>query len=398
MTAIRAGGAGIFYIKTADNSRYFFGDQVVLTQGGNSVVFGLPVDTFSNNPDEITLLEKYVISGTSSFTAGATITIHEVNTVFLFDPNANYLDIFPGMALELCYDRDYDLLSTIIDGKTVNYIQLVPGFESNFATYNGAGYSLNDDCKIYYRTKQNPSILNHADVLEHIILQSGLSIDSTSFAAAESTNLITDFVYPQFGDGSLVEFRGLLQQFLQATLGMITVSSDFEIKYSLTNTPTASDEITDREILADSFSQKISYTDLASIIIAKNPDGYSLRGPGLSSASDVDPDFVTTYKSYSVPKSTSSHEVEKQIEFRQMIQRDSFETYILDKMKAIYSERFLTVSLETKSINFETEINDDVTIITNKLLGQTKTRNMTVIEVDKQREKVKLTLTDFLNI
>lgn len=395
-----SGFANIYIIEVSDPDIYYIGDNIELDDGGtNQVVYQVIEPPVAVAANEITVYQRHVVTGSSSFGNGDTITIPEVSFVYAYDPTEDGSGKSGGHLLALCYRRDYTFAATFVQGKLVTEITLQPNFESNFPVYSGYGGTLNNSYQIFYRARYSKASLNHSSVIQEILEDfTNIEIDTSTFNTAALTDITADFMYPSFENGSITSFRELLEPFLLNVLGMLSISENFEVKYFLANAPSTGKEITEDKYLKGSFNQKIEYMDIISKLLVKNPDGYIDLGGFNGGSGTYEVVSTKGLHEYNFDRASLLHEVSKQKTIRLMINLDDFESLILDKIESIYSERYFVTEFEIKVSNFDTEINDDLTLITDDLIGESGQTNITVIEINREREKVKLKGTDFLNI
>lgn len=230
---------------------------------------------------------------------------------------------------------------------------------------------------IYYRVR--PTILKHGDFVKKIIESSGLICNNASITAANSLLPVNvSFSIPKFDEGDYGNYYNYLQEVLSSTFGYVYLNNSFEIEYKLFQNPTSTNQITDTEILLDSFGINIEYQDIISQIIAYNPHANS-------------EDFVSkTGTSLRSIKTEYLHGIVKTTRFQHCLEDI---TSRLSDILNFRSSQLVTYQMETGTKNLDSEIGEDFNLVKSGLLGE-NSKQVKLISIEKGSDKSTIILTD----
>lgn len=288
-------------------------------------------------------------------------------------------------------DKNVSHYRLIVDSNGVYKIIINYNIESIFSTsqFNTNG-GIAAAAKIYYRV-YNHDDLNHGTIVKEIIESVGFVADNDSITAANLTSIKTNFSNPFVGEGSFKAARDVLQSLLTSTMGLLSQSSDFSLAYKLISLLSSVVEITDNEIINGSLKQDIKYTDIYTAFKYENKHGeYSALNDSISSTID------TRYEeSLSLDRPTAIHGIkkEKKIDF---ITQDLDNSK--DRIESLLSSRRATFSFVTKGINFSSTIGDDLTIISNKLIGTSGQKIIKILSINKKQNETAITGSDLYGL
>jgi hypothetical protein len=167
----------------------------------------------------------------------------------------------------LQYGRDYTAtVTTTSSGNKLLNITLVNDFETPLAMTPLDPSS----STLYYRVR--PSIVKHGAAIKMLLDKSGMPTNASSFTTADTDYPINvNFSIPNVYESDYENYIKYIEELLASTFGYIYLNNNFEFAYKLFTTPSSIDEITDGEMLKDSYSLQIEYQDIVTQIISYNP-------------------------------------------------------------------------------------------------------------------------------
>lgn len=295
-----------------------------------------------------------------------TITRPGISSIIVRQDNQSYYCLF---------DRDYTVSYT---GNTNDIIQIT--FVNNFEATVGMASPLNPNTdQVLFRawcdTAKN---LNHGSVVQTILQEAGLTVNSASITAANLTSLKTNFYIPFVGQ-SFTSYTSVLQKLLFSTFGYISLNNDLEFEYNLFSALSPTDDISDDQILLESFSTQISYNDLRDSITPENDHDIIELG------------FQNT--SLTSPRTKYLHGISTNRTYNHILATTSR----MDDLFGVISERRATYFFRTKT-NPDQIIGDQITISRDKLIGNDTSKNVILIGLTKKTNEVDFVATDLFGI
>lgn len=314
------------------------------------------------------------ITKQASVIATDTVQTNDCPSLVIADLSGNYY--YP------LYGRDYTAAtSTTSGGNKLITVTFTNNFEANHAGLTTLDPGIN---KVYFKIKPNSSYQNQATVLKEMLDQAGLTTNSSSFTTAGTTlNVNAAFSIPLYDETDYSQYYKYVQKICQSTLGYIYLNNSFEITYELLSTISASTDITDTEIIANSSYYKIDYNDIVTQFVAYNPHYNSSEFVDVSSQTD------------SSNKARYLHDVINTDRFQHVL--ENFTSKITDHIN-LRSERDITYSFQSKGINFDSTIGDEFDLTSNDLAGQVSSVGIKIVEINKGNTDTRILAKDFYNI
>jgi len=348
----------------ASIAKLHIGDTFVVTGSGTYYVRILYVDR-TNNYVYITKEGSLVLTDTVNSNVCPVITIQDLSTTYY-----------------CLYGRDYTASEVALpSGNKLIKVNFVSNFEANHAGLTALDPSL---MTVGYRLKPNFDSQDQANVLTEILTKAGFTLDAASFTAAQtSLDVKANFSIPYFDEVDFNDYTKYVEELLQSTIGYILLKNDFTIAYKLFKTPTSADSVTDIDILKDTYQVGFEYKDIVSELITFNSHYSSSEFSNVASVT-VDS-----------PKAKYLHGINKTSRFRHYL--EDYSTRATDLM-AIRSERFAKYSFATKSVNYDSEIGDDILLEKSGLPGQVTSRPLKIISMNKKVNETTVEATDLLDI
>jgi len=230
---------------------------------------------------------------------------------------------------------------------------------------------------VYYRVR--PTRMLHGELVKEIVESAGINVNSASIVAS---NLLlpvyTSLSIPKYDENDFSDYLSYLQHILESTFSYVALNNNFELVYSLFTDPTSIDEITDTEIILDSFFTTIDYQDIVSQIIAYNPHANSVEFVSKTG---------TSLKSF---KAQYLHGFSRTVRFQHCLEDI---TSRITQMLEYRSNRVAKYSMDTASKNLDSKIGDDFKLNKNGLLGEL-TKQVRLIGIDKKSNMTSIILTD----
>lgn len=280
------------------------------------------------------------------------------------------------------YGRDYTAsTSTTSGGNKLIDITFVNNFEANHAGLTALDPGVNN---VYFKIKPNASDQLHSKVLKEILDQSGMSTNAASFTTAGTTLAVNAaFSIPTLREQDYNSYFRYAERICQSTLGYIYLNNSFEIAYELFDTISASNSITDTEIILGSATYRVEYQDIATQFIAYNPHYNSNE-------------FISTSsQTASSNKARYLHDIINVDRYEHVL--ENYTAKITDQIN-LRSERDITYSFKTKGLNFDSEIGDEYNLEANDLPGQASSKGIKIIEIEKSNTETKILAKDLYNI
>jgi len=314
------------------------------------------------------------ITKQASVIATDTVQSNDCPSIVITDNSGNYFYCL--------YGRDYTASnSTTSGGNKLISVTFVNNFETNHAGLTTLDPGVN---KVYFKIKPNASYQLHSQVLKEILDKSGITTNAASFTTAGTTFAVNAaFSIPTLREQDYNSYFRYAERICQSTLGYIYLNNSFEIAYELFSAISASDSITDTEIILNSPSYRVEYQDIVTQFIAYNPHYNSNE-------------FVSTSsQTSSSNKARYLHDVINVNRYEHVL--ENYTAKISDQID-LRSERDITYSFKTKGLNFDSEIGDEFNLETNDLPGQESSRGVKIIEIEKSNTETKLLAKDLYNL
>ncbi len=353
----------------ADNSWFRYGDNIYIESTANVGYVQRLTST-----DQVRIFVNTITPTTSH-----TIYRPEISVVHITDPTEQKNNL--PIRLELKYNRDYTFST---DGNGVRKIDLVNNFETNHSDYTGP---LHQDATVEYRA-WNDDDLTHGNVVDTILTDAGLTLDSTSKTNANATDIDMSFTVPFKNTLQFPKRIDILKRILGTTLGVLSLGSDFEIEYLLLDAPSTGTTTTlKRQMLG--FNQRIVYRDLVSEVNYKNEHNF-LDEDDVGTVTDR----VNSNNDVST-KVKHLHGIERIININHVAEET---TNTFTRLTSLLYERKAYYTFSTKGQHFESNLNEDITLGRDDIIGGSATRDVTIIEINKKTNQTDIVCTDLLNI
>lgn len=363
----------VYDCTVADSGKYLVNDEVFIDPNYDINHIGIVIAINSATSIRVRIDS---ISGTAPTTSG-TIVRKEISQLFLSDPA---ITAAMGGKVEIYHRLSYGTHYTVTYSLVGDYVMVT--LDSNFATFfNYPVYSLDvsPDSKLYYRRWSTDSF-NHGDVIQRLVENTGLTVNSASITAANATTINVNFGIPLIGESEIKSTRYYLEKILECTNGYLVINEANEVEYHLIDSPSSTNEITEDKILDGSFSKKITYSDIVNQITIVNKHGYTTK------YRDTDTKNTGTYKDV---KSQNLHGVIRS-EIIEHVLEDG--DYIKDNYMSIRSNRKQLSTYKTK-LGFTDLVGDDI-----KYSFKNETNSETIIKTSKNSKEQTITTTDFLGV
>lgn len=279
------------------------------------------------------------------------------------------------------YGRDYTAsVSTTSGGNKLLEITFVNNFEAALSMN-----TLNPQSMIVtYKVKPERDDQLHGKVLNSLLTSAGLTINSASITAANTSFPVNAaFSIPFFDEQDYSQYYKYIQELLQSTLGYIFLNNSFEIQYDLFSTPTSTSEVSEGDILINSYSIRVDYNDIVTLIVGYNPHFSSSEYIDKSSASA------------SNPISGFLHGLQKTTRFRHVL--EDFSTKINDHIN-LRSQRYAEYIFKTKQLNYLSQIGDDYLLTEVGLPSQSSSRSIKILSTSKSTDQTSIKASDLYNI
>lgn len=283
----------------------------------------------------------------------------------------------------LLYGRDYTVTETATSGGHYLYkIVLANNFEANHPGLTVLDTGL---YSVLYRIKPDTTNGKHGSVLKTLLESTGLIVNSSSVTTANtSLTSLVNFSIPQFDEGDFAEYFKYIELILSSTFGYIFLNNSFEIEYKLFQAPSSTTEINDGIILKDSLSYRFEFKDIITQLIGYNSHYAANEVTSMSATPSVT--VVSNKAKY-------LHGIDNTTRFRHVLQDMS--TRLQDIMD-FRSERLVTYDFETANRHLDALIGDDFKLTTSGLLGDDTSRQVKLIKVNKNTDKVSISAIDLI--
>ncbi len=284
------------------------------------------------------------------------------------------------------YGRDYSTtVTTTSGGNKLLKITFVNNFEANHAGLTALDPGL---YSVKFRIRPDTTNAKHGSVIKSILESAGLTVNSSSITTANtsySSNCC--FSIPNQEEGDYKNYINYVQDVLKSAFSYISLNNSFEIVYKLYSSPSSSNEITDVDIIKDSLSVQIKYSDIVNQIIAYNPH-YS---------ADENKEDTSNSPSYTVSDSKSKylHNITRVTRFVHVMENINAR---LNELIKVRSSRYCVYDFSTKLINIDNILGDDIKLNTSGLLGNETTTQLKIVSLDKSTDKTGIIATDLLNL
>ena len=345
-------------------------DFCAIHQGGATGYFQL---TSINIPSRRLTLYADTEDVASGFTVGG-MTIVNSNA-----PQVIVVDEVEGMQYQSFWGKDWTFSETTTSG----------GNKLGKVTFNSSvesalSYDRNihpRSVKVYYRVRGQP--IDHSDVVQELCESVGLTVDATSFAAAQSAlDKQCIFQIPQFDETDFKAYLDYIKLVLESTLGVLYLKNDFSVGYSLLDAPSSSTVIDSNTYLRDSLRVDLNYEDIVTFLIAYNShigDPGTLVYTESGSASDES------------AKAKHLHGINNVNRFRHVLNDiTSRVSDILD----LRSNRLAKYRYKTSTQDLDSELNDDLQLESDLLLGNDTEKDLKIVGLDKGLDDTEIEATD----
>lgn len=245
-----------------------------------------------------------------------------------------------------------------------------------------------DDAEVFFRVELEESSIdiNHADVLQNIIENAGLSLNAASFTAAKAAlSVDTQFCIPNIGESSYQPYAKYIQDLIQSTLGTVYLNTNREVVYKLFDAPdvSASNQIIEVDTLG-SPSVSIDYFDVVSKLTFTND--HVVKNLLISETSEVFlEDTISQYL----------HETKNEKIIKHVL-ADITPRY--NAIANLKSKRFLTYRIETSTINLLDELTDTINLQHKIIMGGLGSKNLVLLGYEKSQDSVKLIFSDLYGL
>lgn len=359
------------YIRFSSLSNVEVGDTFKWTNAGNPYyALILHVGTFTHSAVNYNL----VIDLTNTYSLSDTVTplkSFAARVYFNNDP----------VAYPLRYEQMYTVLevSTLGGNKNI-FIELNDDFESEFTPApNFINPTLD---RIVYRTSNSASE-THAEIIEDFATQVGLSVDATSFAAADAAlDVKARFQVPYFNELDFHNYLDYIQDVLKSTLGFIKVNSALEVEYYLLAAPSSTAVRDNGLMLNQGTGCRVEYQDIVTQIVAYNPHNNSVQALERT------------------PSPSETRESTKSKYLNGLTNTDRF-VHVLEEITSriddhinLKSLRKAVYSFSTATEDIDTELGDDIELQNKIVLGTSDTQDVKIITIDKSPGSINLEAQD----
>ena len=353
----------------AEVAKFKTGDTFDMTQAGTHYARVLSVDKTNN----------YVyITKTGAISTGVVVNSNNLPSVVVSDSL--------GTSYYLLYGRDYTISTITTSGSNkLVRIDLVNNFEASFA-----GLTALDPGEhiVKYRIRPDTTDHKHGSVIKRLIENSGLTVNTASITAANSSfDGLCNFSIPNFDELDFNTYQKYIQDVLKSTFSLVKINNDFEVEYDLFAAPSSTNELTNVDILENTWKIDVEYKDILDTIIAFNPHFASTEAKEdtNNSPSVTEEDLKARYL----------HNINKKIRFRHVLEKINPRIAELIKVKA---NRRVLYQLNSKIINVDNEIGDDLLLNREGLLGGSSTKELKILSINKSPQRTSMVLSDLLNL
>lgn len=227
--------------------------------------------------------------------------------------------------------------------------------------------------------------INHAPILKSILEQAGVVVNDASFTQA-ALDLVEDvkFMIPNLGETEFGPYRKYITDLLVGTLGYLSLNNDGEAVYKLLEAPVAG-ESRDSNLVLDQSDVQVTL-DYQDIVTAITPINIHL--PFTGTRQDV-----TRHQN---SNAVVLHGIRNEIDLPHYM-ADQDPSRWADIL-ALRSERRVLYTYETATEDLDSELGDDVTIESPRVVGGSGSQNVKITEIAKSADKVTVTASDLLGL
>lgn len=324
---------------------------------------------------------------TSVAASAVTITTFTSPVLILVDENGIFYHLMP----ELDYSTT---VTTTSGGNSLVSITLVNNFEARLVPANGFDATFSGPLdptrhRLYFRLRLAASAYaKHGDVLSNIMTIAGLSVNSSSFSAANTALPVNCAMsIPYYDESTFRPYLDYVEDILASTLGFVALDASAQATYALLAAPSASDGTDDHIVLADTgLSITVDYSDIVTGIIAYNPHNASVG----AIAGSPSPNATKTSK-----LARYLHGIVNDVQFRHVLETI---TGRIDQILAARSNRRATYVFNAATRYLNAKIGDDAQLTTGFLLGSDTARSVKIVGLDKSADQVAVQGIDLLGV
>lgn len=338
-------------------------------------------DTFAHNSE---YARVYYVDRTNDYiyttkltspSAAQPIAGNDLPTVTINDGTTTYYPL---------YGRDYTASTTTTDGGN-EYIDIT--FTNNFEATLGMSILDPTLMTVGFRVKPDTTNGKHASVLKTILEKAGVTVNTASITAANSSLAVNaNFSIPAFDESDYKKYYDYIGRILESTLGYIRLNDDFEIEYKLFATPSSTDSRSNTEILEDSFRVKIVYKDIVTKIIAYNPH---------FSAEEIVEQAATPSVTKSSNKAEYLHGINRTVRFVHVLEDM---TSKLTDIINYRSERNAQYYLQTANTDMDSLLGEDIQIDKTEILGTGTSLDVSILSLNKNFNRTSIIANDLINV
>jgi len=233
--------------------------------------------------------------------------------------------------------------------------------------------------KVFYKIGLNTADIplhKHGTVMKRMAENSGIEVLSSTFTQANTdlnVGVLTSI--PDFQETEYGSYLKLAEELCYSSLGFVFSNEDGKAEYHLLKNPVPTETRTDDYVLDKSVSFEVNYQDIFTRVIAQNVND------------KTDPNGIGN-------SFTSSENIVSRYLYD--INRPKQLFHILDAISGRIAAHLSVVSnpvylyqFSTSTIDSETSINDDITLVSDTVSGGTA--DVKVIGVSREIEKTKIT-------
>lgn len=292
------------------------------------------------------------------------------------------------------YGKDYTVTETFFPGgNKYLYITFVDGFEKSVCgddTNQNRHLGMREigaGAEVYFRaTPANQR--SHGTIVHELVEGAGLEVNTASITAANTAFSGTGlFSIPAVGQNTLPTYLHYMQKVLQSSFGYIYLNDDFEVVYKLWEAPSSNSNTRDHHVILDnSINVNVDYNDIVTTLEVRNMhDSLSGNVAGtLASFDGITSDIAEEL-----------HETEKSLTLEHVLNhmdgRVAPLAELLANRKVYYKYTVATADLNSN-------IGDDITLETDRLIGTATSKNVKIVGISKDSDKVVVTAMDLLGL
>lgn len=238
--------------------------------------------------------------------------------------------------------------------------------------------------KFEFKCRFSPGTeLTHSEAMEFVCKSAGLTVDATTFSAAD-TDLVANVVMasPSVDSNGYGKYLDLTQSIAKSTLGLLTVNEDREVEYAIIGDPDAATSIGTRNtvnMLEGDSSTRVDYQDIYSEYIFDNPQYRGLEA--LNPAGPGPVTIVTVNKAKYLHKSDRAKTITHVLE-DVTNRKEAIASYL--------SEPNIEYSFSTSSEDLNSNIGDVVTIENNIIADTVTTKKSMIVAIDATGSKTRI--------